>query len=62
MESVAAKFTDNLELQLKFLDYRLRVKNDAKLPSMLDRLQHAMGGNTRFAFNVVYTLVRYAAS
>ena len=59
MESVAAQFPDNLELQLKFLDSSLRVKNDAKLPSMLDRLHHAMGGNTRFAFNVVYTLVRY---
>jgi Flp pilus assembly protein TadD len=59
LESAASQFPDNLELQLKLLDSSLRVKNDAKLPSLLDSLHNAIEGNTRFAFNVVYTLVRY---
>ncbi len=59
MESVALQFHDNLELQLKLLDSYLRLKTDAKWPPMLDRLQGTMKENTRFAFEVIYTLVRY---
>jgi len=59
MESVAVQFRDNLELQLKLLDSYLRLKTDAKWPPMLDRLQGAIKGNTRFAFDVIYTLIRY---
>ena len=59
MESVALKFPDNLELQLKLLDSYLQLKNLSMLASLLERLQPTMANNTRFAFNVVYTLVRY---
>jgi tetratricopeptide (TPR) repeat protein len=59
MESAAAQFPDNLELQLKLLDSCLRIKSEAKLPSLLNRIHNTMAGDTRFAFNVVYTLVRY---
>ncbi len=59
LESVASQFPDNFELQLKLLDSYLQLKNLSKLPSLLGRLQRAMSNNTRFAFNVIYTLVRY---
>jgi tetratricopeptide (TPR) repeat protein len=59
MESVAALFPGNLELQLKLLDSYLQLKNTSKLSGLLRRLQDTMAGNTRFAFDVIYTLVRY---
>lgn len=60
MESVAPQFPDNLELRVKLLDSYLRLKNETKVDSFLRTLQPVMSGNTRFAFDVIYTLVRYA--
>jgi tetratricopeptide (TPR) repeat protein len=60
LESVASQFPDNFELQLKLLDSYLHLKNESKLSSLLYGLRDAMAGNTRFAFNVIYTLVRYS--
>jgi Flp pilus assembly protein TadD len=59
MESVSTRFPNNVELQLKLLDSYLRGKNQSKLFPLLARLEGTMAGNHRFAFDVVYTLVRY---
>jgi len=59
MESVAPQFPDNFELQLKLLDSYLQTRNELKLASLLDRLQTTPTNNSRFVFNVTYTLVRY---
>ena len=59
MESVVSRFPDNLELQLKLLDPYLQLKNESKWPPLLDHLQNSMAVDTRFAFNVLYALIRY---
>ena len=60
MELAAPQFPDNFELQLKLLDSSIRLRAPSKLPPLLERLQSAMSKDPRFAFNVIYTLVRYA--
>jgi tetratricopeptide (TPR) repeat protein len=59
MESIVPEFPDNSELQLKLLDSYLQLKNESKLPSFLRMLRTSTAVNNRFAFDVVYTLVRY---
>lgn len=59
MESVTPQFPDNEELQVKLLDSYLRLKNEPKWSSFLERLQPTITNTPRLAFNVTYTLVRY---
>lgn len=60
MELAVPRFPANLELRLKLLDSYLQTRNESKLPSLLSGLEGLMADNTRFAFDVVYALVRYA--
>jgi tetratricopeptide (TPR) repeat protein len=59
MESVAAQFRNNRELQLKLLDSYLQHPNEAKVTSLLKDLQAVKANDTRFAFDVIYTVIRY---
>src|SRR6185503_7261710 len=59
MDLAAPRFPDNSELQLKLLDSYARLTSESKLLPVLDRLQSTISKDTRFAFNVIYTLVRY---
>lgn len=59
MERAAAKYLHNLELQLKLLDSYLQLKNEAKWLALLDRLKGPLQSTPSFAFEVVYTMIRY---
>ena len=59
MESVLDQFPDHSDLQLKLLDSYLLRKDQPKVSSLLARLQRRMENDSRFAFNVIYTLVFY---
>ncbi len=58
MESAATAFPANEDLHLRLLDSYVRSRNQAKIDPLLARLHPLMRNDPRFAFNVVYTLVR----
>lgn len=57
MESVADQYPGNSELQLRLLDSYLIARNERKSSALLERIRPKMEADTRFAFNVVHTLV-----
>jgi tetratricopeptide (TPR) repeat protein len=59
LESAAGHFPSNPELHLRLLDSCLRLKNEKRIPDLIERCRKMMEADTRFAFAVVYTLVRY---
>jgi tetratricopeptide (TPR) repeat protein len=59
MESVAARFRNNTEVQLKLLDSYLRHGNRAKVTSLLHDLKPVKASDLKFAFAVAYTAIRY---
>jgi tetratricopeptide (TPR) repeat protein len=59
MESIEDKFPDHGDLQLRLLDSYLRARNEAKSEALVGQLQARMAADSRFAFNVIYTLIRH---
>jgi tetratricopeptide (TPR) repeat protein len=59
MESVADQFPAHSDLQLRLLDSYLRSRDESKSEDLVQRLQAKMAGDSRFAFNVIYTLVSH---
>ena len=59
MESVIGLFPSNTDLQLRLLDSYLSTKNDVKSKALIGRFQSRMSADSRFAFNVIYTLIHY---
>ncbi len=59
MESVLDDFPEHSDLQLKLLDSYLRHHDSAKVDSLLKRIQPRMEQESRFAFDVIYTLIYY---
>lgn len=59
MESVLDRFPGHGDLQLRLLDSYLRARNEAKSETLVRQLQARMASDSRFAFNVIYTLVRH---
>ena len=59
MESVRDQFPKNDDLQLRLLDSYLRSRDETKSEDLVQRLQARMAENSRFAFNVIYTLVSH---
>jgi tetratricopeptide (TPR) repeat protein len=57
MESIVDKFPDHGDLQLRLLDSYLRARDEAKSEALVGRLQARMAADSRFAFNVIYTLI-----
>ena len=59
MESVLDKFPAHGDLQLRLLDSYLRARDEAKSEDLVRRLQRRMAADSRFAFNVIYTLISH---
>jgi len=59
MESVLDQFPAHGDLQLRLLDSYLRARNEAKSETLVQQLQARMAADSRFAFNVIYTLIRH---
>ncbi len=59
MESVLDQFPGHKDLQLRLLDSYLRARTEAKSEALVRQLQPRMLADSRFAFNVIYTLVHY---
>ena len=59
MESVLDQFPAHGDLQLRLLDSYLRARNEAKSETLVQKLQPRMAADSRFAFNVIYTLIRH---
>ncbi len=59
MESVIDKFPDHVDLPLRLLDSYLRARNAAKSEALVGKLQSRMASDSRFAFNVLYTLISH---
>ena len=59
MESVLDKFPSNNDLALRLLNSYLQTGSDEKLSRLLERLQARMSADSRFAFNIVYTLIHH---
>jgi tetratricopeptide (TPR) repeat protein len=59
MESVLDKFPSNRDLQLRLLDSYLRARNETQSEALVQRLQSAMAEDSRFAFNIIYTLISH---
>jgi tetratricopeptide (TPR) repeat protein len=57
MESVAEQFPSNTDLQLRLLDSYLRAEDSTKAEALVNRLEPRMLADSRFAFNVIYTLI-----
>ncbi len=62
MESVADHYAGNKELQFKLLDSYLAGGDKPAALARLERLRSALDGDNRFAFQVIYLLVRYGLS
>ncbi|NWG13673.1 MAG: tetratricopeptide repeat protein [Acidobacteria bacterium] len=60
MESVLDKFPSNNDLALRLLNSYLLTGGDAKAGQLLERLRERMKADSRFAFNVVYTLIHHS--
>ncbi len=59
MQSVRDQFPKNDDLQLRLLDSYLRSHDDARSEELIKQLQPGMAADSRFAFNVIYTLVSH---
>jgi len=59
MESIVDKFPEHGDLQLRLLDSYLRARNEAKSEALVGQLQARMAADSRFAFNVIYTLISH---
>jgi len=59
MESVRDQFPAHDDLQLRLLDSYLRARDEAKSEDLVRRLQPKMTADSRFAFNVLYTLISH---
>ena len=59
MESVLDRFPTNHDLLLHLMDSYFQTGRASKVPALLKRMQKPMDENQRFAFTVVYTLIRY---
>jgi len=59
MESVLDKFPTNQDLLLRLLDSYLLTGKEAKVPALLERMRRPLESNPRFAFTILYVLVRY---
>ncbi len=59
MESVQGQFPAHADLQLRLLDSYLRARDETKSEDLVRRLQARMGSDSRFAFNVIYTLISH---
>jgi tetratricopeptide (TPR) repeat protein len=59
MESISDKFPEHGDLQLRLLDSYLRARNETKSEALVGQLQTRMQADSRFAFNVIYTLISH---
>jgi tetratricopeptide (TPR) repeat protein len=59
MESIVDQFPEHGDLQLRLLDSYLRARNEAKSEALVGQLQARMAADSRFAFNVIYTLISH---
>jgi protein O-GlcNAc transferase len=59
MESVLDQFSEDSELSLRLLHSYLASQQIAKVKGLLDRLKSRMEGDSRLAFNVIYTLIPF---
>jgi tetratricopeptide (TPR) repeat protein len=59
MESVLDQFPENRDLQLRLLDSYLRARDEAKSEALVLRLRSGMAADSRFGFNVIYTLISH---
>jgi len=60
MESVLDQFPTNPDLLLRLTDSYLASRQEAKIPSLLERSKQTRAANHRLALNIIYVLVRYA--
>ncbi len=59
MESVVDRFPSNQDLYLRLLDSTLVLGKKKEVPGLLTRMQKLMESNSRFALNIIYTLIRH---
>ncbi len=59
LESVLDKFPSNDDLHLKLLNSYLQTGSDEKINRLLERVRERMSADSRFGFNVVYTLIHH---
>ncbi len=59
MESVVEKFPGHSDLLLRLLDSYLRTRNEGKSEALVKKLKERMSSDSRFAFNVIYTLIHH---
>lgn len=59
MESVLDEVPANPDLYLRLLDSYLRLKASSKAAALIERMKKPMASDNRFAFTVIYSLVRY---
>ncbi len=59
MESVQDRFPAHADLQLRLLDSYLRARDETRSEALVRRLKSRMDADSRFAFNVIYTLISH---
>jgi tetratricopeptide (TPR) repeat protein len=59
MESARASFPSNPDLHLRLLDAYFQTRQDDKVPGLIKGCRKIAEADARFAFAVIYTLVRY---
>ncbi len=59
MQSVRDQYPKNDDLQLRLLDSYLRSRDETRSEELIKQLQPRMAADSRFAFNVIYTLVSH---